>query len=95
MPENPSVAWSYIEEHNQDKFIYRLGNITPIEKKANRNMGNQSYNEKVNSLRESCFQITASIPEHYEQWNEKAIESRQTQMAKKATAIWRIILNPG
>ena len=30
LPENPSEAWSHIDEQNQDKFVYRLGNMTPL-----------------------------------------------------------------
>lgn len=90
LPENPSQSWSYIQEHNQDKYIYRLGNMTPLEKKANRNLGNEAYASKIEVYRDSCFQLTHSIPEHYEQWDEKAINSRQTQMAKQAISIWRM-----
>ena len=93
LPENPSESWSYVEEHNQDKYIYRLGNMTPLEKKANRNLGNEAYANKIEVYKDSCFQLTHSIPERYEQWDEKAINSRQTQMAKKATSIWKIELN--
>lgn len=90
LPENPSESWSYIEEYNQDRFIYRLGNLTPLETKINRNLGNESYDNKVIAYSNSDFKITASIPENYPQWNEKAIVSRQSQMAKLATSIWRI-----
>lgn len=90
LPENPSQSWVYIEEYNQDRFIYRLGNLTPLETKVNRNLGNESYENKVKTFRNSNFQLTASIPQYYLQWNEKAIVSRQSQMAKIATSIWRI-----
>lgn len=90
LPENPSESWSYIEEYNQDRFIYRLGNLTPLETKINRNLGNENYANKITAYGNSDFKITASIPENYPQWNEKAIVSRQSQMAKLATSIWRI-----
>lgn len=90
LPENPSESWSYMEEYNQDRFIYRLGNLTLLEKKINRNLGNQSYDNKIKAYSDSDFGLTASIPEYYPQWNEKAIVSRQSQMAKLATSIWRI-----
>lgn len=90
LPENPDDSWSYIEEYNQDKYIYRLGNMTPLEKKANRNLGNQAYSDKVEVYQNSRFQLTSSIPARYEQWDEKAINARQTQMAKIATSIWKI-----
>lgn len=92
LPEHPSEAWSYIEEPNQDKFIYRLGNMTPIEKKANRKIGNEGYSEKIEALKSSCFKITSGIPEKYDQWNEAKISSRQTYFAGIAASIWKIDL---
>lgn len=93
LPENPSTAWSHIAEHNQDKFVYRLGNMTPLESKANRKIGNASYTEKKSTFASSSFKITRAIPEHYEEWNEAKINARQGQMANLASAIWRIDFN--
>lgn len=90
LPENPGQEWSFMEENNQDKYIYRLGNMTLLETKVNRNLGNQSYSKKIEIYKNSEFQLTTSIPKHYHQWDEKAIVSRQSQMAKQATSIWRI-----
>ncbi len=90
LPENPSVAWSHIDEHHQDRFIYRIGNMTPLEKKTNRNIGNKGYDQKIAAFQESCFQITNAIPAQYDEWNEAKIASRQAYFAKLATAIWRI-----
>jgi Protein of unknown function DUF262/Protein of unknown function (DUF1524) len=90
LPENPSTAWSHIDEHNQDKFVYRIGNMTPLERKTNRNIGNKGYDEKIAAFQESCFSITKAIPEHYDEWNEAKIETRQANLAKLATAIWRV-----
>ncbi len=90
LPENPGEEWSFIEENNQDKYIYRLGNLTLLETKVNRNLGNQSYSRKIEMYKNSDFQLTSSIPKHYPLWNENAIVTRQSQMAKQATSIWRI-----
>lgn len=92
LPEHPSEVWNYMSEQNQERFIYRLGNITPIATKANRSLGNGSYAEKLEAYKDSCFQITRAIAEHYDQWNEEKILARQRQLAKTATAIWRIDL---
>ena len=90
LPEKPSEAWSHIDEQNQDKFVYRLGNMTPLEKKPNRAIGNQGYAEKIAIFQESCFKITSDIPKNSESWTEKAITTRQAQLAKIATAIWKV-----
>ena len=90
LPENPGEEWSFILEDNQDKYVYRLGNMTLLETKVNRDLGNQGYSKKMEIYRNSDFQLTVSIPERYSKWDEKAIVSRQSQMAKEAVSIWCI-----
>ena len=90
LPEHPSEAWSYIEESKQDRLIYRIGNMTPLETSRNRDLGNGDYPTKRQVFRQSVFQITKAVPEHYETWDEQKIESRQKQLANVAAGIWKI-----
>lgn len=90
LPEHPDQSWAYIEEPKQDRFIYRLGNMTPLETKPNRELGNRDYASKRVVYEKSDFQITRAIAEHYETWDEHKIEARQKQLAKLATSLWRI-----
>ena len=90
LPENPSEAWTYIDEAKQNRLIYRLGNMTPLETKQNREIGNASYDIKKATFEESDFQITRAIAQHYNTWDEQKVESRQKQLANIAAGIWRI-----
>jgi hypothetical protein len=55
LPENPSESWSDIEEAKQDRLIYRLGNMTPLESVLNRQIGNDAYAEKRPAYARSDF----------------------------------------
>lgn len=90
LPEHPSSAWSFLEESKQERAIYRLGNMTPLETGRNRDLSNGDYLSKRAVYQQSVFQITKAVAEHYEEWDERAIEARQKRLADVASAIWKI-----
>jgi hypothetical protein len=90
LPEHPSECWDSIEESRQERLIYRIGNLTPLETGKNRSVGNASYAVKRDAYRQSAFRITQAVAEHYETWDEQKIESRQSQLATVAASIWKI-----
>jgi uncharacterized protein with ParB-like and HNH nuclease domain len=90
LPENPSEHWNYIDETKQERLIYRLGNITPLETTRNRELGNGNYTVKRAVYQQSDFQMTQAIAKHYDCWDGQKIEARQKQLAKIAVGIWRI-----
>ncbi|MFB1488776.1 MULTISPECIES: DUF262 domain-containing protein [unclassified Thiocapsa] len=90
LPENPSEDWAQIDESKQDRLIYRLGNMTPLESSVNRDVGRQGYEQKRAAYAKSVFQITRAVAEHYDEWSEAKINARQKRLAKIASAIWRV-----
>jgi hypothetical protein len=90
LPESPSPDWSHIEEAKQERLIYRLGNMTPLETNRNRDLGNRDYTAKRSAYQASCFQNTKAVAEHYDTWDEQKIEARQKQLANVAAGIWKV-----
>lgn len=90
LPEHPSEAWAYIDESKQERLIYRIGNITPLETRQNRDLGNSDYTAKRSVYQDSSFEITKAVAEHYDSWDEQKIEARQKQLAVVASGIWKV-----
>ena len=90
LPENPSDAWVHITDAIQGRMVFRLGNMTLLEAKKNRDLQNFAYSQKRPVYAESKFKVTQTIAEAYDIWDEAAIESRQMKMAMLAKSVWQI-----
>ena len=92
-PENPEDGWESFDQRDRDLFLWRLGNLTPLESKPNRRAGNRPFEEKRVIYEASCFQLTQECAE-CEEWTPVAIHQRQRRLAKTASAIWRLEFPP-
>lgn len=90
MPENPSDEWGYIDDQTHERVVYRLGNITVLETRLNKEVGNHSYQKKAPIYKKSAFSIAKNLPDNYDEWDENKVNARQKHMANIASAIWRI-----
>ena len=89
LPEAIEDNWDEISDDVYQRCVYRLGNLTILEKSLNRQLGNTSYDDKKKLFSKSSLNITKAIPEHYNSWGEEEINNRQGQLAKVAKSIWR------
>ncbi|MCX7727227.1 MAG: HNH endonuclease family protein, partial [Chitinispirillaceae bacterium] len=79
------------DEKLDENMIYRLGNLTLLESKLNSECANKKFNTKREVYKRSQYGISNSIADSdYEEWGIEEIRTRQQQLAKSATAIWRL-----
>lgn len=91
LPENLSDSWlNVFDREKHEEYVYRLGNLTLLEESLNsRDASNKSFLEKKVVYVKSQYNITKDLKK-FEGWIENDIRSRQREMAKVATAIWRV-----
>lgn len=91
LPENPGEEWDAefpLERH--EEFLYRIGNLTLLERRANRDIGNGPYTEKVVAYEQSSYALTRAIAVMApEDWTPAHLEARQRKLAERAVQIWR------
>jgi hypothetical protein len=71
-----------------DKYVYRLGNMTLIAAKLNRDLGNADFATKKKVYAQDCLEITRKVLEA-ERWTHEEIKNRQNWLASLACRIWR------
>lgn len=91
LPENPLQAWeSAIPIERQLQMTYRVGNLTLLEKRLNRDAGNRLFAEKLGFYRQSEYRMTRALEENApDEWTTSAIEARQRRLADRAVTVWR------
>jgi len=71
-----------------DKYVYRLGNMTLIAAKLNRDLGNANFATKKKVYAQDRLEITRKVLES-EKWTHEEIKNRQNWLASMACKIWR------
>lgn len=91
LPENPADAWrEHFDPGRWDDAVYRLGNLTLLEARSNRTVGNAMYEDKLAAYEGSRYALSRQVPEIApEQWTPELLEERQEQMAARAVHVWR------
>lgn len=89
LPQSPDENWlQSFTKSTASSFVYRLGNVTPLEPNINSALGRADYTTKQSAYVKSAYTITQAIQS--EEWTVNSITSRQDEMADQAVHIWRI-----
>jgi uncharacterized protein with ParB-like and HNH nuclease domain len=92
LPQNPKPTWkaAFSKDVDPDEYIYRIGNLTLLTAKVNRDASNASFTDKQkNALNDSNLAINQQFKD-IKKWGVQEIEQRQTQLAKVALDVWRL-----
>ena len=86
LPENPSDEWrDTFDSTRWEEAAYRLGNLTLLERSANRRIGNAAYPDKAGAYAASRYALSRQIPELApEHWTPELLDARQKRLADRA-----------
>ncbi len=90
LPENAVERWGDFNDDAIERSVYRIGNLTLLEKKLNLEAAQLPYSEKIKLFQQSNSELTKSIPDNFNTWNEDKLAARQKELAKHAKGIWKI-----
>ena len=90
LPENADDTWGNFTFEEINRSVYRMGNLTLLEKKLNREADQKAYVEKIVLFAQSNSELTKTLPDNFNTWNEDKLAARQRELAKQAKAIWKI-----
>ncbi len=92
LPENPGDLkndWPEFDENKHKAYLKRIGNLTLISSKLNKEAANANFVKKKDVYKDSEIEITKQLVE-CERWTQVEIERRQDEFANKALQIWQI-----
>lgn len=88
LPESPDDSWrDDFSDDEIEEMVYRIGNLTLLEPKVNRQIGNQAYPIKREEYQKSDYALTRNILA--EEWTPNAIANRQERLSRRAVYIWK------
>lgn len=87
LPQNPGENWPGIESAIHSTYYKRLGNMTLLAGSLNRDIGNDSFDDKRKVFESSEYQLTKEIGAEAA-WGPAEIEKRQAGLSELAIQAW-------
>lgn len=93
LPKKPNkTEWKNFTLQEIEDYKKRLGNLTIMSKLKNSKLKSESFEKKKKAYSESEISITKLIPEKFNEWNPKSIETRQEFLSEIAVKTWNLKL---
>ncbi|MBF2735164.1 MAG: DUF262 domain-containing protein [Betaproteobacteria bacterium AqS2] len=91
LPKKPSNEWKKdFPGKIHENYIHRLGNMTLLPEKPNKELRNKPFKEKKKEFKKSSVLLTKTHVSKYSVWNPKNIDKHQRFLAKSALKVWFI-----
>ena len=91
IPLHPDEEWKkFFKENNieNEKLIYKLGNMTILSKEYNKKIANKFFKKKMEMYKKSELPLNKLLQE-FTKFGHDEVESRQKQMGEIAEELWR------
>lgn len=88
LPITPTEEWKNFDSEDWRTYHRRLGNMAIMASRPNSAIGNQIFSEKKKAYKDSSFHFTKHLND-FKDWDKKAIELRQEEMAELAVKHWK------
>lgn len=89
LPENLTEEWEeYFSEDEHIRNVYKIGNLSLLEEKKNKQIANYIFTRKKSIYQTSKYILSQNI--EASEWNISAIKHRQSELAKIACGIWKV-----
>jgi hypothetical protein len=91
-PESDPASWhsAFSSSVKPSDYIYRIGNLTILKAKINREQADKSFKEKkAIGLDDSPLKIN-EVFRGLSKWGDREIEQRQLALAKAALEVWKL-----
>ena len=92
LPQPPGVNWPHIEPAIHLAYYRRIGNMVLLAETPNRDIGNDSFDDKKLAYQPSTYHLTSELG-RLSQWGPTEIEQRQRQLAELAIKAWPLALS--
>ncbi len=90
LPEKPGTNWPNFEPAIHSAYYKRLGNLALLAATINRDIGNDSFEEKRQFFASSGYQLTREIADE-NAWTPSEIEKRQASLSLLALKAWPLV----
>lgn len=91
LPESIPATWraGFSQKVKPADYVYRIGNLTLLRAKINRDAADKSFDDKKSALSESQLKIN-ELFRSLSKWSDQEIEQRQDGLAKAALEVWKL-----